>query len=48
VAIAASKMLGGFLPPSHRPDRDPVDVERLTPEMHGFFDYDYDYDNDNE
>jgi len=25
-----------------------VDIERLTPKRHRFFDYDYDYDNDND
>jgi len=48
VTIAASQTLGGFAPPSHRPDRDPVGIERLTPERHRFFDYDHDYDNEND
>jgi len=40
VAIDASQPLGGLLPPSHRPDRDPVDIERLTPKGHRLSDYD--------
>jgi len=31
VTIDASQLLGRFLPPSRRPDRNPVDIERLTP-----------------
>jgi len=46
VAIDASQTLGGFLPPGHRLDRKPVDIERLTAERHRFSDYDYDNDND--
>jgi len=46
VTIDASQTLGGSLKPSHRPDRNPVDIERLTPERHRFFDYDYDNDKD--
>jgi len=48
VTIHASQTLGGFRQPSQRPDRDPVDIERLMPERHRLSDYDYDYDNDNE
>jgi len=47
VTIDASQTLGGFLPPSHRPDRNPVDIERLTPKRHRLSDYDNDNDNDN-
>jgi len=46
VTIDASQTLGGFLPPSHRPDRNPVDIELLTPKRHRFSDYDYDNDNE--
>jgi len=38
MTIDASRTLGGFLQPSHRPDRSPVDIERLTPKRHRFFD----------
>jgi len=48
VTIDPSQTLGGFLPPSHRPDRNPVDIERLTPKSDRFYDYDYDYDYDND
>jgi len=48
VTIDASQTLGGSLPPSHRPDRNPVDIERLTPKRHRFSDYDNDNDNDND
>jgi len=48
VTIDASQTLGGFLPPNHRPDRNPVDIERLTPKRDRFSDYDYDNDNDND
>jgi len=48
VTIDASQTLGGFLPPRRRADRNPVDIERLTPKRHGFSDYDYDNDNDND
>jgi len=48
VTIDASQTLGGFLHPSHRPDRNPVDIERLTARRHRFSDYDYDNDNDND
>jgi len=48
VMIAASQPLGGFLPPSHRPDPNPVDIERLTVKRDRFSDYDYDNDNDND
>ena len=44
--IDASRPLGGFLPPTRRPNRNPVDIARLTPKRYGFFDYDYDYDYD--
>jgi len=46
VTIDASQTLGGFLPPRHRPDRNPVDIERLTPKRDRLFDYDNDNDND--
>ena len=48
VTVDASQTLGGFLPPSHRSDRNPVDIERLTPKRHRFSDYDNDNDNDND
>jgi len=52
VTIDASQTLGGVLPPSHRPDRNPVEVERLTAKRLRFsvyeYEYDYDYDNDND
>jgi len=48
VTIDASQTLGGFLRPSHRAERNPVDIERLTSERLCFFDYDYDYDYDND
>jgi len=48
VTIDATQTLGGFLSPIHRPDRNPVDIEWLTPKRHRLFDYDYDYDNDND
>ena len=52
VTIDASQSLGGFLPPSHRPGRNSVDIARQTPKRHRLSDwdcdYDYDYDNDNE
>jgi len=48
VTIDASQTLGGVLPPSHRADRNPVDIERQTPKRHRVSDYDYDYDNDND
>jgi len=48
VTIDAAQTLGGFLPPSHRPDRNPVDIERLTPKRYRFSDCDYDYDNDSD
>jgi len=48
VTIHASQTLGGFLPPNHRPDRDPVDIELLTARRHRFFDYDNDNDKDND
>jgi len=48
VPIDASQPLGGFLPPNHRRERNPVDIERLTPKSDRFYDYDYDYDNDND
>ena len=44
----ARHRLAVFQPPSRRPDRNPVDIERLAPERYRFFDYDYDYDNDND
>jgi len=47
VTIDASQTLGGFLPPSRRPDRNPVEIERQTRKRHRFSDYDYDNDNDN-
>jgi len=42
VTIDASETLGGFLQPSQRPDRNPVDIERLTPKRHRFSDNDND------
>jgi len=48
VTIDASQTLDGFLPPSHRPGRNAVDIERMTAKRNRFFDYDYDYDNDND
>ena len=42
------KVARSALQPSHRPERNPVDIELLTPKRHRFFDYDYDYDYDNE
>jgi len=48
VRIYGSQTLAGFLPPSHGPERDPVDIELLTSKRDRFFDYDYDYDNDND
>jgi len=48
VMINASQPLGRLLQPSHRPDRNPVDIELVTAKRRRFFDYDNDNDNDND
>jgi len=38
----ALQALGHLVCPSHLPDRNPVDIELLMPELHSFSDYDND------
>jgi hypothetical protein len=43
--IDALQALGHLVCPSHIPDRNPVDIELLMPELHFFSDNDNDNDN---
>jgi hypothetical protein len=40
--VAALQALGHLVCPGHLPDRNPVDIELLMPELHFFSDYDND------
>jgi hypothetical protein len=46
--IDALQALGHFACPRHIPDRNPVDIALLMPELRFFSDYDNDNDNDND